>query len=50
MLTVLTIHILILVWQTQVSTDDIPEGTVNLFFTQARADPVNDTNANLVEI
>ena len=35
---------------TQVNTDDIPEGTVNLFFTQARADIVNDTTPNLVEI
>ena len=31
----------------QVSTDDIPEGTVNLFFTQARADLVNDTTPQL---
>ena len=31
----------------QVSTDDLPEGSTNLYFTQARADIVNDTTPQL---
>jgi len=31
----------------QVSTDDLPEGSTNLYFTQARADLVNDTTPQL---
>ena len=31
----------------QVNTDDLPEGSTNLYFTQARADIVNDTTPQL---